>query len=44
MTEAKPQPGSLEQRDTKELDRRSMIEWGDLRPWWFLASAAHQPE
>jgi hypothetical protein len=31
MSEVKPPPGSLDAAYVKELDRRSMIEWGDLR-------------
>jgi hypothetical protein len=31
MSEVKPPSGSLDAAYVKELDRRSMIEWGDLR-------------
>ncbi|HWH57948.1 MAG TPA: hypothetical protein VN682_09975 [Terriglobales bacterium] len=40
MTEARPVPGSLDQTYMKELDRRSLIEWGDLRIRRFLGAAA----
>ena len=40
MTEAQLAPGSLEQTYMKELDRRSMIEWGDLRTRRLLNSAS----
>ena len=35
-----PPPGSLEPTYLKEVDRRSMIEWGELRARKFLGSAA----
>ncbi len=38
MMESKPAPGSLEAAYGKELDRRSMVEWGELRASKFLHS------
>jgi hypothetical protein len=35
-----PSPGSLEQEYLKEIDRRSMIEWGELRARKFLGPPA----
>ncbi|HVH85876.1 MAG TPA: hypothetical protein VM912_04075, partial [Terriglobales bacterium] len=35
-----PPPGTLEPAYLKEVDRRSMIEWGELRPRKFLGPAA----
>jgi len=40
MVESKPPDGSLEPEYMKELDRRSMIEWGELRARKFLGAAA----
>ncbi|HKE30754.1 MAG TPA: hypothetical protein VKD65_03445, partial [Candidatus Angelobacter sp.] len=40
MTETSPAPSSLEPSYTKELERRSIIEWGDLRVRRFLGPAA----
>jgi hypothetical protein len=40
FTMALPAPGSLEQEYVKEIDRRSMIEWGELRARKFLGPAA----
>lgn len=40
FTMAFPAPGSLEQEYLKEIDRRSMIEWGELRARKFLGPAA----
>lgn len=39
MTDARPPAGSLDDRYLKELDRRSMIEWGDLRVRRFFSAA-----
>jgi len=39
LTESLPPPGSLEASYGKELDRRSMIEWGELRIRKFLGNA-----
>ena len=39
LTESMPPPGSLEAAYGKELDRRSMIEWGELRARKFLGAA-----
>jgi hypothetical protein len=41
FTMAFPAPGSLEADYLKEVDRRSMIEWGELRARMFLGPAAH---
>ena len=41
FTMAFPAPGSLEPDYLKEVDRRSMIEWGELRARKFLGPAAH---
>lgn len=41
FTMAFPAPGSLEPDYLKEVDRRSMIEWGELRAREFLGPAAH---
>ncbi len=43
MNEATPRPGSLEAAYMKEVDRRSMIEWGELRGRKFLGDAAAGP-
>jgi hypothetical protein len=40
FTMAFPAAGSLEQEYLKEIDRRSLIEWGELRPRKFLGPAA----
>lgn len=40
LSMASPAPGSLEPSYLKELDRRSMIEWGDLRARKLIAAAA----
>jgi hypothetical protein len=40
MMEALPPEGSLESTYMTEVDRRSMIEWGDLRGRRFLGAAA----
>ena len=40
LTRAFPPAGSLEPTYWKELDRRSMIEWGELRDRKFLGAAA----
>jgi hypothetical protein len=40
FTMAFPAPGSLEQEYLKEIDRRSLIEWGELRARKFLGAAA----
>lgn len=40
LTIAPPIPGSLEPSYLKEVDRRSMIEWGELRAREFLGVAA----
>jgi hypothetical protein len=40
LTLAFPPAGSLEPAYLKELDRRSMIEWGGLRARKFLGAAA----
>lgn len=40
FTMAFPAPGSLEQEYLKEIDRRSLIEWGELRARKFLGPAA----
>jgi hypothetical protein len=40
FTMALPAPGSLEQENLKEIDRRSLIEWGELRARKFLGPAA----
>ena len=40
LTLAFPPGGSLEPAYLKELDRRSMIEWGELRAGKFLGAAA----
>jgi hypothetical protein len=40
FTMAFPAPGSLEQEYLKEVDRRSLIEWGELRARKFLGPAA----
>jgi hypothetical protein len=37
---ALPAPGSLEQEYLKEIDRRSLIEWGEQRARKFLGPAA----
>jgi len=37
---AYPPPGSLDPQYLKEIDRRSMIEWGELRARKFLGAAA----
>jgi len=39
LTESKPPDGSLDATYMKEVDRRSMIEWGELRARKFLGSA-----
>lgn len=41
FTMAFPAPGSLEDSYLTEIDRRSMIEWGELRARKFLGPAAH---
>jgi hypothetical protein len=41
FTMAFPAPGSLESAYLTEIDRRSMIEWGELRARRFLGPAAH---
>ncbi len=41
FTMAFPAPGSLESAYLTEIDRRSMIEWGELRARKFLGPAAH---
>jgi hypothetical protein len=41
LTMALPPPGSLEPSYLKEIDRRSMIEWGELRARKFLGPAGH---
>ena len=41
FTMAFPAPGSLEPDYLAEVDRRSMIEWGELRARKFLGPAAH---
>jgi hypothetical protein len=41
FTMAFPGPGSLEPDYLEEVDRRSMIEWGELRARKFLGPAAH---
>ena len=41
FTMAFPAPGSLEPDYLEEVDRRSMIEWGELRARKFLGPAAH---
>lgn len=41
FTMAFPAPGSLESAYLTEIDRRSMIEWGELRARKFLGAAAH---
>jgi hypothetical protein len=40
LVETRPAPGSLEVEYMKEVDRRSMIEWGELRARKFLGAAA----
>jgi hypothetical protein len=40
LTRAFPRAGSLEPAYMKEVDRRSMIEWGELRARKFLGAAA----
>jgi len=40
LKESRPAPGSLESEYMKEVDRRSMIEWGELRGRKFLGDAA----
>ena len=40
LTMAFPPPGSLEPEYLQEVDRRSMIEWGELRARKFLGAAA----
>jgi hypothetical protein len=40
LTRAFPPAGSLEPAYMKEVDRRSMIEWGELRDRKFLGAAA----
>ena len=40
LTQELPAPGSLEPSYLKEIDRRSMIEWGELRARKFLGPAA----
>jgi hypothetical protein len=40
LTRALPPAGSLEPAYLKEIDRRSMIEWGELRARKFLGAAA----
>ena len=42
LTESLPPPGSLEASYGKELDRRSLIEWGELRIRKFLGEAIAQ--
>ncbi len=42
MKETAAPPGSLEPTYMKEVDRRSMIEWGELRARKFLGAAAAQ--
>ncbi|HET9399618.1 MAG TPA: hypothetical protein VFO34_01595 [Candidatus Acidoferrales bacterium] len=44
MIQAQPAAESLELSYMRELDRRSMIEWGDLRIRRFLAAAAAKKE
>lgn len=39
LTQSEPAPGSLEPAYVKEIDRRSMIEWGELRARKFLGAA-----
>jgi hypothetical protein len=41
LTLALPAPGSLEPAYLEKIDRRSMIEWGELRARKFLGPAAH---
>ena len=41
FTMAFPAPGSLDPAYLAEIDRRSMIEWGELRARKFLGPAAH---
>jgi hypothetical protein len=41
FTMAFPAPGSLDPAYLTEIDRRSMIEWGELRARKFLGPAAH---
>jgi hypothetical protein len=41
FTMAFPAPGSLGSAYLSEIDRRSMIEWGELRARKFLGAAAH---
>ena len=40
LTVVDPQPGSAERAYVTEVDRRSLIEWGDLRGRTLLAPAA----
>ena len=40
VTHSRPGPGTLENAYMKELDRRSLIEWGDLRTRRILGDAA----
>ena len=40
LRDSVPPPGSLESEYMKEVDRRSMIEWGELRGRKFLGAAA----
>jgi hypothetical protein len=42
MQQQFPAPGSPERSYMKEVDRRSMIEWGELRARKFLGAAAAQ--
>jgi hypothetical protein len=39
FTQARPAAGSLDAAYMKEVDRRSMIEWGELRARQFLGAA-----
>jgi len=43
MKEASPPPASLDAASMKEIDRRSLIEWGELRGRKFLGAAAAKP-
>jgi enterochelin esterase family protein len=43
MKKSEPPPASLEASYMREVDRRSLIEWGELRARAFVGAAAAQP-